>query len=89
LQERHHKVTLLVELWTFVAGLYTRAGLHDDAKGALDEASELVQTLENEIATVSSSARAFADKNWGGGKPVDELWGDVLAQVSFPGEMFY
>jgi hypothetical protein len=84
LQERRHKVTLLVELWTFVAGLYTRAGLYDDAKGAIDEASELVQTLENEIATVSSSTRAFADKSWGGGKPVEELWGDVWAQVSFP-----
>jgi len=83
LQERRHKVTLLVELWTFVAGLYTRAGLYDDAKGAIDEASELVQTLENEIATVSSSSRAFADKSWGGGKPVEELWGDVWAQVSF------
>jgi len=84
LQERRHKVTLLVELWTFVAGLYTRAGLHEDAKGAIDEASELVQTLENEIATVSSSTRAFADKSWGGGKPVEELWGDVWAQVSLP-----
>ena len=83
LQERRHKITLLVELWMVIAGLYTRAGLYDDAKGAIDEASELVQTLENEIATVSSSARAFADKSWGGGKPVEELWGDVLARVSF------
>jgi hypothetical protein len=84
LQERRHKVTLLVELWTFVAGLYTRASLHDDAKGAIDEAADLVQTLENEIATVSSSAKAFADKSWGGGKSVEELWGDVWAQVSLP-----
>lgn len=81
IQERRHKVTLLVELWTFVAGMYIRAGLYDDAKGAIDEASDLVQALENEIATVSSTAKAFSEKSWGGGKPVEELWGDVWAQV--------
>lgn len=82
IQERRHKVTLLVELWTFVAGMYIRAALFDDGKGAIDEAEELVQSLENEIATVSSSAKAFSGKSWGGGKPVEELWGDVWAKVN-------
>ena len=82
IQERRHKVTLLVELWSFIAGMYTRAGLFDDAKGAIDEAAELVQALENEIASTSSTAKAFSEKNWGGGKPVEELWGDIFCQVS-------
>lgn len=81
IQERRHKVTLLVELWVFVAGMYIRAGPFDDARGAIDEAGELVQSLENEIATVSSTAKAFSEKSWGGGKPVEELWGDVWAKV--------
>lgn len=82
MQERRHKVTLLVEIWTFIAGLYTRGGLFDDAKGAIDEAADLVRTLENDVAAISSSAKAFTEKGWGGGKPVEELWGDVWAQVS-------
>jgi len=84
IQERRHKATLLVELWSFIAGMYTRAGLFDDAKGAVDEAAELVQALENEIASTSSTAKAFSEKSWGGGKPVEELWGDIFSQVRRP-----
>jgi hypothetical protein len=82
LQERKHKISLLVELWLFIAGLYTRAGVFDDAKAAIDEAIELVQILESQIAAETSSAKAFAARGWGGGKAIEELWGDIWTVVS-------
>ncbi|GAB7362401.1 hypothetical protein MBLNU230_g2725t1 [Neophaeotheca triangularis] len=78
-QERRHKISLLVEIWLFIAGLYLRADLFDDAKGAVDEAFKLVEAFEVEIATEHSSAKHLFEKGWGGGKGVDALWGDVWA----------
>lgn len=80
-QERRHRITLLIQVWLFVAGLYTRAEVFDDAKGAIDEAEELVQALESQVAQQDSSVKAFAARGWGGGKSVEELWADIWAQV--------
>jgi hypothetical protein len=82
IQERRHKVSLLIELWLFIAGLYTRASLFEDAKAAVDEASELVQMIESQLAVETSSAKAFASKGWGGGRAIEDLWGDVFTAVS-------
>ncbi|KAF2434878.1 hypothetical protein EJ08DRAFT_675842 [Tothia fuscella] len=79
LQERRHKISLLIELWLFIAELYVRGTVFEDAKGAIDEAADLVQALETEIAIDSSSVRAFNATGWGGGKSVEDLWGDVHA----------
>jgi tetratricopeptide (TPR) repeat protein len=81
-QERRHKISLLVELWIFIAELYIRGSVFEDAKGAIDEAAELVQVLEMEVSIESSSVKAFSSKGWGGGKSVEELWADVYARVS-------
>jgi tetratricopeptide (TPR) repeat protein len=83
-QERRHKISLLVELWLFIAELYIRGSVFDDAKGAIDEAAELVQVLEMEVSLESSSVKAFSSRGWGGGKSVEELWADVYARVSYP-----
>lgn len=82
LQERRHKISLLVKVWLFISGLYTRAGMFDDAKGAIEEATKLVEGFELEVAQESSTSKAFADQGWGGGKSVEELWGDVWSGVS-------
>ncbi|KAF2404229.1 hypothetical protein EJ06DRAFT_540904 [Trichodelitschia bisporula] len=80
IQERRQRVSSLVEIWLFIAGLYTRAALFDDANAAIGEAVELVKALELEIAQDASTAKAFAEKGWGGGISIEELWGDVWAQ---------
>lgn len=80
-QNRRQKVSLLVNIWLFVGGLYLRADMFDDAKGAFDEAYKLVEGFELEVAKEDSSARGFFFKGWGGGKGVDELWADVWAEV--------
>ncbi|KAF2810963.1 uncharacterized protein BDZ99DRAFT_487697 [Mytilinidion resinicola] len=79
LQERRQRVSLLVKVWLFISGLYTRSAMYEDAKGAIREAAKLVQSLEYEVAQESSSSKAFANQGWGGGKSVEELWGDTWA----------
>lgn len=84
IQIHRHKVSLLVDIWLFVAGLYTRAGMYEDARGAVTEAFKPVKAFQSEIALENSSTKAFADRGWGGGRSVEELWSDVYAAVSTP-----
>ncbi|KAJ4302902.1 hypothetical protein N0V90_001793 [Kalmusia sp. IMI 367209] len=81
IQERRHKVSLLTSIWIFICGLYTRAEMHDDAKDAVTEAYKLAEAFEAEVAQESSTSKAFAERSWGGGKSVEELWGDVYAAL--------
>ena len=80
-QIRRHRVSLLVDIWIFISGLYARAQMFEDAKGAAGEALKLVETFEVEVAQDSSSTKAFADRGYGGGRSVEELWADALAAV--------
>lgn len=82
LQDRRQKVSLLVDIWIFISRLYTRAQAFEDAKDAADEALKLVETFETELALEFSTAKALADKGWGGGKSVEELWADAYTAVS-------
>jgi len=82
IQERRQKVSLLASIWLFICGLYTRADMHEDAKDAVTEAHKLIEIFEAEVAQESSSSKAFTETGWGGGKSVEELWGDVYAAVS-------
>jgi tetratricopeptide (TPR) repeat protein len=84
IQIRRHKVTLLVDIWGFICRLYTRAGMFDDAKGAVNEALKLAETFEAEVAQGESSSKAFADRGWGGGRSVEKLWADAFTAVSRP-----
>ena len=80
--QRHHKIGILIKLWLFVAGLYIRADLHEDASGTMEEAGKLVETLELDKAAYHANARRLYEKGWGGAKSVDELWADVYSAVS-------
>ena len=80
-QDRQHKISILVEVWLFIAGLYLRADLAEDAISAVNEASKLVESFELHVANENSSAKRFFDKGWGGGKSVDGLWADVYSAV--------
>lgn len=84
LQERRQKVSLLVDIWLFISGLYSRAQMHQDAREAVAEAMKLVEAFEAEVSQESSTAKSLSEKGWGGGKSVEELWGDAFAAVSAP-----
>lgn len=81
-QHRRHNVSLLVDIWVFISSLYTRAEMYEDARGAVNEALKLVETFEAEVAQETATSRAFAEKGWGGGKSVEELWADAFTSVS-------
>ncbi|KAM0719420.1 hypothetical protein Q7P37_005325 [Cladosporium fusiforme] len=76
-QQKRHKVSILVNIWLFIAELYIRAESFDDASGAVEEAHKLVESFELEVAVEDSSAKSLQYKGWGGGKSTDELWADV------------
>jgi hypothetical protein len=81
-QNRQQRIGLLVKIWLFIAGLYVRAELFEDAGGAIEEAQKLVESFEMEVGAEHASVRRFFEKGWAGGKSVDGLWGDVWAAVS-------
>lgn len=84
LQERRHKVSLLVKVWLFVAGIYGRASRYEDARQAVDEANTLVTSFELDVSKQSSSVKNFQDQGWGKGQSVDHLWADVFTEVNIP-----
>ena len=77
---QRHSLSLLLKIWIFIAGLYRRAKMYDDAQGAVDEAFKHVKSIESSVAAQGSSARAFDTPGWGGLKSVEELWADVYAE---------
>jgi hypothetical protein len=85
MQDRWYRLSVLVEVWLFIAGLYLRADMLDDTSGAISEAHKHVESFEIEMAAEDANARRFFAKGWGGGKSVDALWADVWAAVSSPG----
>ncbi|KAF1915662.1 hypothetical protein BDU57DRAFT_279500 [Ampelomyces quisqualis] len=78
IQERRQRVSLLVDIWLFIAGLYSRAQMYQDAREAVAEAMRLIEGLEIEVSQESSTAKSLAEKDWGGGKSVEELWADAF-----------
>ena len=78
LAAQKHAITALVKIWLVVAKLYRRASLFDDSREACDEAAKAAQKIESLVASVESSASAFANAGWGGGKSSDEVWADIF-----------
>lgn len=55
--------------------------MFNDANEAVAEALKLVEKFEAELSHEHFTARALAQKGWGGGKSVEELWADAFAAV--------
>lgn len=81
LQDLRHKSSVLIRLWLYVSGLYTRAGMLDDTKAAIDEAQKILEKFELEVAQEKSSSEGFSERGWGAGGSVDELWADIWTEV--------
>ena len=76
-----HALTILTKIWLTIASLYRRASMFEDSREATDEAAKASLRIESLVASVESSARAFADPGWGGaGKSSDEVWADVYCE---------
>ena len=81
--EEIHARGVLVKVWLLVAGLYRRASLFEDSLEACDEASRSASEIEALLAAQESSAAAFSDPGWGGGKSLNEIWADVMAERAY------
>ena len=76
-----HALTILTKIWLTIASLYRRASMFEDSREATDEAAKTSLRIESLVASVESSARAFANPGWGGaGKSSDEVWADVYCE---------
>ncbi|KAI9729956.1 MAG: hypothetical protein M1834_006154 [Cirrosporium novae-zelandiae] len=82
-QEEKHAFGVLIKIWLLIAGLYRRANMFEDARGACDEAESLIERVESLVAVQDSSARGFAEASWGGNKSVDELWSDLFTERGY------
>jgi tetratricopeptide (TPR) repeat protein len=80
-RQKQHTVSLLIEVWLHIAGQYTRGEFFEDAEGAIDEAHKLAEGYQLAVAQEDSSAKAFDEKGWGGGRSANRLWADVWAEV--------
>lgn len=81
-QPRQRRVAILVKVWLLISGFYRRAEMYGDARGAIEEAHKLVQSVDIEISGDNTRSFSKAHTGWGGGKSVRELWADVCAEVS-------
>lgn len=88
--EKRRRGAVLMKIWLMIAGFYRRAGMYDDAKGAVAEAQKIAQSIEAdagkesaEAGKKSSSSSSLRDPGWAGKKSIEELWADVWCEVSY------
>lgn len=91
-QVKARRSAILLKVWLMIAGFYRRAEMYDDAKGAVNEAQKLVQTMESDLGTASadsgkksSGSSSLRKPGWAGQKSIEELWADVWNEVGWPG----
>ncbi|RAH77372.1 hypothetical protein BO86DRAFT_370968 [Aspergillus japonicus CBS 114.51] len=82
-QSQKHALSILVNIWLLIAGLYRRASSFDDAHEACEEASKHITHFESLVASQESSARAFRERAWGCPKSCQDLWADLYAERGF------
>lgn len=81
-QEKKRRTVILVKVWLMIAGFYRRASMYDDCKGAISEAQKLVKSLEADVTRDAPGTASLRNAGWACRKSVDELSGDVYAEVS-------
>lgn len=79
-QDRCQRIIILTKVWLLIAGLYRRASLYDDAEGAIEEASKLVESLELDVVRDQTGLRRLDEAGWGNRKSVAELWADISTE---------
>ena len=91
-KEKATRSTLLIRVWLLIAGFYRRAGMLNDCKGALQETQKLVVSLETDAAKEPAGSVGTHGAAWAEPKNVEELWGDIWAEVSresYPSELYF
>ena len=71
---------LLVEIWTFIAGLYRRTGLIPDAEDALRQAQQVAAEMELEVSKTAPGYEPFYQPTWGRAKTIERIFADILTE---------
>ena len=76
-------LSLLQRIWLFIAALYRRAGMLEDARGAIDEAFKQAKLIEVAVSATKSpvGVKEFEEPAWGGVRSVEETWADAYAEM--------
>jgi len=80
-QRSRRRTSILIKVWLLIGGFYRRASLLDDARGAIEEAAKLVQRMETDVSQEPNPRVTVESSGMGGGRTVNELWGDVFSEV--------
>ncbi|KAI1500448.1 filamentation protein [Biscogniauxia marginata] len=80
-QVKRQRQTILIKVWLMIASFYRRSDMYEDARGAIDEAKKLVDSLEVEIVKDTTGSVTCKNPGWGGKKCVEELWGDMRTEM--------
>ena len=80
--DHRFSLSLLQRIWLFIAALYRRAGMFEDARGAVDEAFKQAKLVEAAVAAQAHvGVKEFEEPGWGGVKSVEEIWADAYAEM--------
>ncbi|KAI3336875.1 hypothetical protein HD806DRAFT_475056 [Xylariaceae sp. AK1471] len=78
---KRQRQTMLIKVWLMIASFYRRAKMYGDASGAIGEAKKLADGLEVEISKDTSGFVTSRNPGWGGRICLEELLGDVQAEM--------
>ncbi|KAI1426066.1 hypothetical protein F5Y12DRAFT_713512 [Xylaria sp. FL1777] len=80
-QIERQRRTMLIKVWLMIASFYRRSKMYSDARDAIYEAKKLADSLELEISKDSSGSVTQRNPGWGGKICLEELRGDVEAEL--------
>ncbi|GAW19138.1 hypothetical protein ANO14919_086220 [Xylariales sp. No.14919] len=80
-QVERRRRTMLIKVWLMIASFYRRSKMYGDARDAINEARQLTNSLEAEIFKDTSGSVTQRNPGWGGKICLEELLGDVQAEM--------
>ncbi|KAI1282196.1 hypothetical protein F5Y07DRAFT_232503 [Xylaria sp. FL0933] len=80
-QIERQRRTILIKVWLMIASFYRRSKMYSDARDAIQEARNLADSLETEISKDTSGLVTQKNPGWGGKICLEELRGDVDAEM--------
>ncbi|KAI9892326.1 MAG: hypothetical protein M1814_001526 [Vezdaea aestivalis] len=79
-EDNHQRMALLIKVWLLIATLYRRTQLFEDCRGAIHEATKIIEELEQGLLQDPNWSKLLDTPGWGCAKSISELWGDVMAE---------
>ncbi|KAI1823560.1 hypothetical protein F4861DRAFT_509852 [Xylaria intraflava] len=82
-QVERQRQTTLVKVWLMIASFYRCSKMFGDARDAISEANKLANSLRVSISKDISGCFTTRNPGWGNKASLDELLGDINAEMGF------